>query len=357
MANITSVHVTAGIPDGGTGTVSTIDNLIIVGMPVSGTVTAVVSGTTFISGGTLTAVVSGTTFISGGTVTSVVSGTAAINQGGAALSSTNGIYANVLFNNALVSASVGLPVNLVTYIALTAVVSGTTFISGGNVTAVVSGTTVVSGTVTAVVSGTTFISGGNATAALNQGGAALSATNGIFANVLLGNAVISSTNPVMVHGETANGVADANNPIKIGGVAKSAQPTGVADGNRVNALFDLLGKQVVVQSVRGLKAAFYTTISTTSETVLIPAISTAFVDVYGAIIANKSGSTILMTFKDSSGGNTQFELEVPSFDTRGFMMPESAAFKQTAQNTTWTVTPSLATSISLSLLYVKNTTS
>jgi hypothetical protein len=260
--------------------------------------------------------------ISSGTVT------ASINQGGAALSSTNGFFGNVLFNNTLVSASVGLPVNLVTYINLTAVVSGTTFISGGN-----------------------------ATTAINQGGSALSTTNGIYANVLLGNAAISSTNPMMVEGDTASGVADANNPVKVGGLAKSAQPTGVADGQRVAALYDLLGRNIVAGSIRNLKANIYTSLSTTGETQLIPAISTAFNDVYGAILSNQSGSTIQVTLRDSTGGSTQCVLEVPAFDTRGFMMVESAALKQTAENTVWTGQPSLATSISITLLYVKNATS
>ena len=534
MANLTTVHVTAGIPDQGTGSVSTIDNLIVVGLPLTGGTVALgggttaVTGTTFVSGGTVTAQISGgTSFISGGNITAVISGTANLNQAGAALSSTNGIFANVLFNNALVSASVGLPVNLVSYAPLTAVISGTTvvsgttfisggtvtaqisggtsFISGGNVTAVVSGTvtaviniggsansstngeyanllqnnatltptngiwanmmfnnaivsasvglpvnivsgtltlgsianttffslqtgtwnnsiiqggvalsstngiytnllqqnatlsptnglwgnvmfnnaivsasvglpvnlissititTVISGTafvsggtVTAQISGgTSFLSGGNITAAINQGGAALSSTNGIFANIILGNASISSTNPLMVDGETASGVTDANNPIKIGGLAKSAQITSVTDGQRVNAVFDLQGKQIVLQSIRALKANIFTTIATTGETVLISGLATTFQDVYGAICANNSGSTIQLTFKDSTGGNTQTILQVPSFDTRGFMVPESGAIKQTSQSTAWTVTPSLATSISITLLYVKNAT-
>ena len=424
--SITIGNVTAAINQGGAAVSSTngsffnilFNNALVsasVGLPVNlltyAVLTAVISGTTFISGGTVTAVVSGTTVITSGNVT------AAINQGGNALSSTNGVYANILFNNALVSASVGLPVNLVTYAPLTAVISGTAFLSGGNVTAVVSGTTVVSGsvnataainqggsavsstngsffnilfnnalvsasvglpinlvtyinltavvsgttfisggTVTSVVSGTTFISGGNATTVINQAGAALSSTNGIFANILIGNAAISSTNPVMVEGDTASGQTDANNPVKIGGLAKSAQPTGVLDGQRVAALYDLLGRQITAGSIRNLKANFYTSIATTGETALVTAISTAFIDVYGAICTNKSGSTILMTFKDSTGGSTQYEFNVPSFDTRGFMVSESGAIKQTAENTQWTVTPSLATSISVTLLYVKNAT-
>lgn len=43
MTNLTSVGITAGVPTSGTGTVSTIDNLIAVGMPISnGTTTAAI---------------------------------------------------------------------------------------------------------------------------------------------------------------------------------------------------------------------------------------------------------------------------------------------------------------------------
>src|SRR5258707_15376790 len=49
----------------------------------------------------------------------------------------------------------------------TAVVSGTAFVSGGNVTGVVRGTNVVSGTVTSVISGTATITAATVTANFN----------------------------------------------------------------------------------------------------------------------------------------------------------------------------------------------
>ncbi len=127
--------------------------------------------------GTWTAIVSGTTFISGGNVTSVVSGsvsaTASLNQGGAAISTTNGIFANVMFNNAIVSAGVGLPVN--------------------------------------IVSGS--ISVGNVTAAINQGGSAVSSTNGSFFNILYNNSLVTASNGLpatLVSGATTVAVKGAN---------------------------------------------------------------------------------------------------------------------------------------------------
>ncbi|MEO0215667.1 MAG: hypothetical protein ABIL14_01450 [candidate division WOR-3 bacterium] len=49
-----------------------------------------------------------------------------------------------------------------------------------------------------------------------------------------------------VHGDTAHDALDGNNPIKIGGKASDVEPTAVAAGDRVNAWFDLFGRQVVL---------------------------------------------------------------------------------------------------------------
>ena len=157
-------------------------------------------------------------------------------------------------------------------------------------------------------------------------------------------------------GEVAAGSSDSGNPQKIGGVGHTANPSAVTDGQRVNAIFDKLGKQVVVGSVRDLKINQFTTItSSTAETTVLTAVASTFLDVYGCIIENTSASSCKVTFKDSTAGTTQFELTVPAGDTRGFMLPESGAFKQTTVNTNWTATcgTSLA-SIVITMLAVKN---
>ena len=46
-------------------------------------------------------------------------------------------------------------------------------------------------------------------------------------------------------GEIAHDSADSGNPIKVGGKALTADPTAVATGDRVNALFDKIGRPVV----------------------------------------------------------------------------------------------------------------
>lgn len=50
-----------------------------------------------------------------------------------------------------------------------------------------------------------------------------------------------------VGGEVAHDAVDAGNPVKIGGKAASSVPTAVANADRVNAFFDLAGRQAIAQ--------------------------------------------------------------------------------------------------------------
>lgn len=56
-----------------------------------------------------------------------------------------------------------------------------------------------------------------------------------------------------VQGNVANGATDSGNPVKTGGVAEATVPTAVTDGQRVNAWYDLLGRQMVVASAPGTR--------------------------------------------------------------------------------------------------------
>lgn len=159
-----------------------------------------------------------------------------------------------------------------------------------------------------------------------------------------------------VSGDTANAASDAGNPVKIGGVGKTANPTAVTDGQRVNAVFDKLGKQVVVGSIRDLKGIQQTTItSSTAETTVVTAVASTFLDVYGCIVTNTSATVTKVTFKDSTAGTTRFVIEVPATDTRGFMLGESAAVAQATVNNNWTATCGTSVAgVEITMLYVKN---
>lgn len=164
------------------------------------------------------------------------------------------------------------------------------------------------------------------------------------------------TNSTITTGDTASGSSDAGNPNKIGGVGKTSNPTAVTDGQRVNAIFDKLGKQVVVGSIRDLKVNQITTItSSTSETTVLTAVASTFLDVYGVICVNSSGTATNVSFKDATSGTTRFNIYIPAGETRGFMLPESGAVAQSAVNNNWTATSSQSiSSLIITMLAVKN---
>jgi len=166
-----------------------------------------------------------------------------------------------------------------------------------------------------------------------------------------------TTVAVLAGGGVASGTVDAGNPIKIGAVAKTANPTAVADAARVNYIADKLGKQVVVGSIREMKVQQSTTIaSSTAETTILAAVAATFLDLYGLIIANTSATACAVTIKDATAGTTRIVASILPGDTFTFLVPESAAYSQAAVNTSWTATCSASVaSIVVTALAVKNT--
>lgn len=167
---------------------------------------------------------------------------------------------------------------------------------------------------------------------------------------------IPITGTPTVVGPTASGASLTASPVTTGGLAKTANPTAVSDGQVVNSLYDKLGKQVVVGSLRDLKSNQQTTItSSTGETTIVTADATNFLDLYGLILTNTSATGTKVTIKDSTAGTTRMVIYCPATDTRGFMLPESAAHKQAANNNNWTATCGTSVaSMEITALFVKN---
>jgi hypothetical protein len=158
-------------------------------------------------------------------------------------------------------------------------------------------------------------------------------------------------------GQGATGAAVPSGAQYKGLMARTTNPSAATSGNLVGAMSDKLGRQVVVVGqVRDLKGNQVTTItSSTTETTVVTAVASTFLDVYGVIVENTSATGTKVTFKDSTAGTTQFEIYAPATDTRGFMLPSSDAFKQTTVNTSWTATCGTSVaSIVITVLYVQN---
>lgn len=159
-----------------------------------------------------------------------------------------------------------------------------------------------------------------------------------------------------VGGVTANGASKTGNPVRIGAVAHTANPTAVTDGQAVDLMADKLGKQVTVGSIRDLKANQVTTITaSTAETTIVTSVASVFLDMYGLIISNTSATAVNVAIKDVTAGTTRFNFAVPAGDTRGFMLPEGGAIKQSAVTNNWTATVSASvTSVIITALTVQN---
>jgi hypothetical protein len=101
-------------------------------------------------------------------------------QGNAALSATNGLFANIMYGNAAISTSHAIPINIAV------------------------------------------------------GGTVISGTNGIWSNLLQGNAVLSTSNPIFVTGTGTAGTA-ATNPITVQGIASMTPLLVTSAGTTSNA--------------------------------------------------------------------------------------------------------------------------
>ncbi len=167
----------------------------------------------------------------------------------------------------------------------------------------------------------------------------------------------SASGVVEVQGNIASGVAESGNPVGIGGQARTTNPTAVADGQRVEATFDKLGKQITVGAIRVLKGDQQTSISaSTSETTIVTNVASTFLDLYGLILANTGATTTKVTIRDDTGGTIRAVIEVPTLETRGFMLPVDSGFNQAVVNKPWTAQcGSSTTALEVTALFVKNT--
>lgn len=152
-------------------------------------------------------------------------------------------------------------------------------------------------------------------------------------------AAVDYSVPSSIKGSVASGVAAADPPVASGGLAKTALPTAVADGQVVNALHDKFGRRISPSVLRVLKAVQVTAISSTAETPIATAVASNFLDLYGLLIANTNVTNPLTaTIKDSLAGTTRLVIQIPAGETRGFMAPADSGLPQATVNTAWTCT-------------------
>lgn len=174
-------------------------------------------------------------------------------------------------------------------------------------------------------------------------------------NITQVGGVTVSTLPV--GGNVANDAVDSGNPVKVGGQARTTNPTAVADGDRVNAIFDKVGKMVVVPAIREMivKSNGVVTLTNTTETLLIAAgAAGVFHDLVEIKLNNTSATAVRIDLRDATGGTVVDTFYLPAGDVRGIV--RSVPWTQTTAANNWTVQASgSVTDVRITALAIKNT--
>ena len=112
-----------------------------------------------------------------------------------------------------------------------------------------------------------------------------------------------------VTGDVAHDAADSGNPVKIGGKAASADPTAVANADRVNALFDLIGRLVSAPYCipeNTVSGAITTAMTGTTSTSLVAAPGAGLRNYITTLIISNAHASVGtdVVIQDGSGGTT-----------------------------------------------------
>ena len=174
------------------------------------------------------------------------------------------------------------------------------------------------------------------------------------ANQLLGSKTSANSIPVVVASDqgaipvsesgtwnvgssTATGSAVPANAFYEGLLAKTALPSAATDGNLTGAMGDKFGRQVVLtNAIRDLVSPItqLTLTSTTTETTLIAAVASTFLDIVSLVVVNTSATVCQVDFRDSTAGTIRATHLIPPTDERGISLP--VPLPQNTVNNNWT---------------------
>jgi hypothetical protein len=129
----------------------------------------------------------------------------------------------------------------------------------------------------------------------------------------------------------------AEGPVKIGGVADSTRPTAVADGDRVNAAYDLQGAAHVIPFPRasGGLSTFNGTTSDggTAVSTTAVAVKASAGQLYGWFLYNPNDEVSFVNFYDVAQGsvtvgttNPLFQIAIPAGQAANLMAPFGITF-------------------------------
>lgn len=139
---------------------------------------------------------------------------------------------------------------------------------------------------------------------------------------------------IIPQGDIASGVNESGNPIKIGGVARTANPTAVANVTRVAASFDDVGRQLTrPYQARDLINTAYASLTAGTKTSLIAGVSGSFLDLCQITCANNSNAATIVTLTDESTIVRSISVPADGVTHLNFQIP----LKQSATGVAWYV--------------------
>lgn len=159
----------------------------------------------------------------------------------------------------------------------------------------------------------------------------------------------------LIAGDVASDSVDAGSPVKIGGQARTTNPTAVANGDRVNAIFDKLGRQLVIPyQVRDLLATASASLSTGTELTLLAGTAGEFHDLVQLSCSNSSDAAVTVSLRDATGGGVVKTILIPGNGQEHWQF--TVPIPQNAAADTWTVDMSdiTGTTVTIDSLFIKN---
>lgn len=157
-----------------------------------------------------------------------------------------------------------------------------------------------------------------------------------------------------ITGDVAHDDPDSGNPVKVGGVARTANPSAVADGDRAQFMTDDVGRVVTITShTRDLVTSQTTDINNAAETTVLTA---GGAGVYHDIVHITLSSTQANSFielRDSTGGSVVWQGRIDNENPT--ILTFDPPLPQTTANNNWTIErDSGARNLYVTIVAVKN---
>lgn len=175
---------------------------------------------------------------------------------------------------------------------------------------------------------------GNGTAATALRVTVASDSTGIIA-ATCSQATASNLN-AEVQGDAAHDAAVSGNPVLVGMEARSSLPTAVASGDAVRAQADLDGRLIVeAHSPRELIDENNITLTSTTETTLLTAVASIFLDLTLLVLSNTSATLVRVDIRDSTTGTVRLSVALAA-NGGGAVIQFPCPKKQGTVNNNWT---------------------